>query len=44
MLQAYKHWRNANISGWMSERAAEVGRVGFEAQANITRGPKVMRH
>ena len=32
-----------DISGQMSARTGKVGRLGFQTQANITRGPKVRR-
>ena len=32
-----------DISGQMSARTGKVGRLGFQAQTNITRGPKVRR-
>ena len=39
----YISFSDKDISGQMSARTGKVGRLGFQAQANITRGPKVRR-
>ena len=42
IFQTYEYRRQANISGQVSERTAIAGTLGFQAQANITRGPQVI--